>query len=335
MLAVVTVDTLDDSVNFSDGHTSLREAIFATNIVPGADTINFAPSLTAGGPAKMLLTQGELAITDSLTINGPGANLLTIDAQQASRIFNITATVGDFSITGLCLTNGRTVGGDVSYSGGAIRSLTTGQLTVAQCTILNNHIEGDRADGGGIFSQNSVTVVDCTVSGNSASGLDGDGGGIRTNGILTLVRSTVSNNSTAGVNAEGGGINAFNGADISDSVISGNKTTGPSGAGGGGVFVRYGTLSLSNSTVADNSTSGSDCRGGGLFVRFGNSTITGSTISGNLTTGDYAYGGGITTDTGIITLVNCTISGNSTSCSGRCHCVERDLCVSFQLHDQR
>ena len=134
MLAVVTVDTLDDTVNFSDGHTSLREAIFATNIVPGADTINFAPALTAGGPAKILLTQGELAITDSLTIDGPGANLLTIDAQQASRIFDITATVGDFSITGLSLTNGHTVGGDVSYSGGAIRSLTTGQLTVAQCS---------------------------------------------------------------------------------------------------------------------------------------------------------------------------------------------------------
>ena len=38
------------------------------------------PSLTSGGPATITLTQGELKITDSLTINGPGANLLTIDA---------------------------------------------------------------------------------------------------------------------------------------------------------------------------------------------------------------------------------------------------------------
>ena len=74
LLAVVTVDTLADTVDFNDGHTSLREAIFATNTVPGADTINFAPLLTANGPATILLTQGELKITDALTINGPGAN---------------------------------------------------------------------------------------------------------------------------------------------------------------------------------------------------------------------------------------------------------------------
>ena len=80
LLAVVTVTTLADTVDFNDGVTSLREAIFATNTVPGADTIDFAPALTAGGPATILLTQGELVITDSLTINGPGADLLTIDA---------------------------------------------------------------------------------------------------------------------------------------------------------------------------------------------------------------------------------------------------------------
>ena len=71
LLAVVTVDTLDDTVDFGDGVTSLREAIFATNLVGGADTIEFAAALTSGGPATILLTQGELAITDSLTINGP------------------------------------------------------------------------------------------------------------------------------------------------------------------------------------------------------------------------------------------------------------------------
>ena len=60
LLAVVTVTTLADTVDFNDGVTSLREAIFATNTVPGADTIDFAPALTAGGPATILLTQGEL-----------------------------------------------------------------------------------------------------------------------------------------------------------------------------------------------------------------------------------------------------------------------------------
>ena len=100
LLAVVTVNTLADTINFNDGLTSLREAIFATNMVAGADTIDFAPASPPSGPATILLTQGELKITDSLTINGPGANLLTIDASgndptptlingDGTRIFNI------------------------------------------------------------------------------------------------------------------------------------------------------------------------------------------------------------------------------------------------------
>ena len=68
------VDTLVDESdgNYARGDLSLREAIELANLYPGADTIHFDPALTAGGPAKILLTQGELKITDSLTIDGPG-----------------------------------------------------------------------------------------------------------------------------------------------------------------------------------------------------------------------------------------------------------------------
>jgi hypothetical protein len=55
LLALVTVDTLDDTVDLTDGRTSLREAIFATNLAGGSDTIEFSPALTAGGPATSLL----------------------------------------------------------------------------------------------------------------------------------------------------------------------------------------------------------------------------------------------------------------------------------------
>ena len=68
----VIVNTLLDVVDFNDGVTSLREAIFATNLASGPDTIEFAPALTADSPAKIVLTQGELKITDSLTIDWPG-----------------------------------------------------------------------------------------------------------------------------------------------------------------------------------------------------------------------------------------------------------------------
>src|SRR5688572_18262330 len=95
LLAVVTVSTLGDTVDFNDGVTSLREAVFATNLVGGADTINFAAALTSGGPAKLTLTQGELPITDALTIIGPGADLLTIDARGNDPTPNSTLDDGD------------------------------------------------------------------------------------------------------------------------------------------------------------------------------------------------------------------------------------------------
>ncbi len=129
MLAAVTVDTQLDLVDASDGVTSLREAIVITNQNIAPDVIDFASSLAG---QTILLTMGELAVTDDLTISGPGANQLTIDASgndptpsddngDGSRVFNIdndnSLSSLEFSISGLTLT-----GGDVSGDGGAVSS---------------------------------------------------------------------------------------------------------------------------------------------------------------------------------------------------------------------
>ena len=154
LLAVVTVDTNQDVVDFNDGVTSLREAIFATNTVPGTDEIVF--DFGHDGPETILLTQGELVITDSLTITGPGAELLTIDASgndptpelnngDGSRVFGINdgnlETFIDVEIAGVTLT-----GGDDSYTGGAI--LTGETLSLHAVVITDN----SAVWGGGIFS---------------------------------------------------------------------------------------------------------------------------------------------------------------------------------------
>src|SRR5262249_29149831 len=76
MLALVTVTTLADTTDANDGVISLREAIVATNAAPGADTIDFAPALTANGPATITWNSALPVITDALTVNGPGAALL-------------------------------------------------------------------------------------------------------------------------------------------------------------------------------------------------------------------------------------------------------------------
>ena len=149
MLAVITVDSLAD--NFaSDGNITLREAVQAANTDTsvdgsvagsGADTINFSASLSG---QTVTLAGLELEITEALTIDGSTLdNDVTIDADELSRIFNITAPTGDFQFNSLTLTGGRTTGDNVDNSdntnnGGAIRSLTSGNLTLNRSTITGN-----------------------------------------------------------------------------------------------------------------------------------------------------------------------------------------------------
>src|SRR6476620_11725486 len=69
--ATFTVANLADS-----GPNSLRQAVLDANAAPEADAIAFAPGLTG----TIMLTSGEIRITDPLIVNGPGAAVLTVDA---------------------------------------------------------------------------------------------------------------------------------------------------------------------------------------------------------------------------------------------------------------
>ncbi len=322
----LVVDTAIDEYDgdYSTGDLSLREAVGLANGSVGDNTITFDAAVFATAHT-ILLGLGEIDISEAVMIEGPGQGLLTIDAQQQSRIFNITATTGDFTLAGLTLTGGRTIGDNpfslvTTFSGGAVRSLTTGSLTIDQSTISGNTTAGEYADGGGIFSYGSVTLTSSTISGNSTTGDGAGGGGIFTDlfGSVTLTSSTVSGNTTAGnaglgARAHGGGIyTSFGDVTLTDSTVSGNSTTGH-GAWGGGIF-SSGNVSLTSSTVSENSTVGHGARGGGILasgVFAGNVTLTNSTVSGNSTAGDAARGGGIYSSNGV-TLLGSSVSGNST-----------------------
>ena len=108
LLSIYTVTNANDGVVAKAGDLpgSLRQAIFDANADAGADTIRFAANVT--GP--IVLSAGELDITDSLTIQGPGAANLTIDAAGKSRIFNVddgdSGTNINVEIDGLTLTGG-------------------------------------------------------------------------------------------------------------------------------------------------------------------------------------------------------------------------------------
>lgn len=246
MLAVFVVSNLDDA-----GPGSLRDTVALANGFAGADEIQFAVNGT------IALTSGEIEITDPLIITGPGADQLTIDAQQNSRIFNVTETTGNYTFRDLTITGGRTTGSNNppfvdTYSGGAISSRSSG-VTIENSTISNSATEGDYARGGGVFVRGSLELINSTVTGNHTIGRSAYGGGLSTDG-LTLVQSTISGNSTAGIQAYGGGI--FSGQlDVTFSTVTDNHTSDPT-ATGGGVFSADSGLHLDSSIVSGNTAGG-------------------------------------------------------------------------------
>jgi CSLREA domain-containing protein len=312
------VDTLADENgdDYSPGSRSLREAIKLANANPGVDTITFDPALWAAGAGKILLKFGEMAITDPLVIEGPGAGWLTIDAQQHSRIFNITATSGDFQFDGLTFTGGKTTGDQPNspmsdvFSGGAIRSMSLGTLTLNESWIVDNHTTGLRAQGGGAFSAGKIVLNRSVVSGNSTLGEEAHGGGLNAIGDVTLVESTVAGNGTAGLNAEGGGVRSFGNVEIEGSVIQQNHTQGDGGVGGG---VRGLSVSIADSSIASNSTAGNFARGGGVYGTM--VTVDQSTVSHNTTTGVSAWGAGIYSAANL-NVNRSTVAGNETASLG-------------------
>ena len=294
----IVVTTLADTVDFNDGLTSLREAIFAANTVPGADTITFAPALTANGPAKILLSQGQLAITDALTITGPGAELLTIDASGNDQgtsvlVFRDSDSSTQFpaAVSGLTLTG------------------------------------GNRSRGGGILSYESLDVKDCVITGNSGH----DGAAIYSvHGTLNLQSSTVTGNSS-----DKSVIGAFQGDLIlTDSTINENSLTGLSRAGI--VYAISGNLSIAHTTISSNSSDQSPLASNLPSAIGGHEcdvTADGLTAAANKSLGGFSMqdsttrtiqitdstfadndGTGINiSNRGTTTVTNCSISGNGNS----------------------
>jgi hypothetical protein len=92
---------------------------------------------------------------------------------------------------------------------------------------------------------------------------------------------------------------------LSQSTVTGNSTTGDRSRGGG-INTGLDSLTLIESVVSGNSTTGDNSDGGG--IQSGALTVTGSTISGNSTAGASADGGGIRAVN--LTLLQSTITDN-------------------------
>ena len=276
-------DPSDLDINtFDINDLSLREAITLANASPAVSSIVINIPSPVGVP-QVITVQSQLNISSSVSIEGPGSGLLTIDAQGGGdnvldgngfRIFEITdgneSSSTEVSISGLTLT-----GGDNSDSGGAISNFEN--LDLDDVIIVGNHA----GFGGGIGNELSgvLTLSNSTVANNTASQ---DGGGIFTRGTLAATNVKISGNSAVNV----GGAIAGSGDSLGDAIdltldqvsIDDNLAR----FGGGISNELSGLLTITNSTIADNESSQD---GGGIFTR-GPLTATNVTISGNSAAGE-------------------------------------------------
>ena len=267
LLTTLVVDSLSDvnDGDFSSGNFTLREAISVANLLAGEETITFDTDGVFATPQRIEMSGTELEISESLTIDGTGADSLTIDANGASRVVNITASDGEIALQGLTLTGGNVVGFGSVNRGGAIR-IEAGALTVANSVITGNDAQ---SYGGGIYAQStaSLTVIRSTVSGNNGSW----GGGILAYGQTTIESSTISGNSSM---SGGGGMYVAN-THIINSTISNNVA----GSGGGGIDVDGGvSVTMENSIVAGNSDSSGFAD---LRVRYGSTVAASYSLIGD------------------------------------------------------
>ncbi len=286
----LVVDRLDDSVSADEctasaNDCSLRRAIETAN---DGDTIAFDPTvfnLTSVAPqAQTIVLVGEIAITSDITITGPGASVLSVDAGPGTnRIFNVAAGT-TVSMSGVTLTGGSLP----ASSGGAILAGSGSNLSLTGVTVTGN----TAFVGGAIVAYNVLNITNSVITGNSAPG----GGGaisLVELGSLTLTNSTVSDNTG---NIVAGAIwasfeDGIPKVNVSGSTFSnncaGSRATAldpcPATGAGGAIFFQ-GTgipdsFSITNSTFLNNLGS----PGGGLY--YTNSSVgavVGSTFSNSI-----------------------------------------------------
>lgn len=266
-LTVPTIFTVNSTADTDDGvcdaTCTLREAINAAIANTGnGDLINFSSSGLFNNPQTITLLTALPDITESITIQGPGANLLTVrrDFNAATDFSIFTIAIGitnGVAISGMTISNGRDVGGAGQDGfGGGIDSLS-------DLTLTGVHVTGNEATtGGGVALAANGTFTNCTFSGNRITNSSGSGGGIRFDGdgerTLRVANSTISGNSTgfAGAGIQNISTSGNSRLEIVNSTITGNTAA----LGGGGIRTRTqsdpgatATTTLRNTIVAGNS----------------------------------------------------------------------------------
>ncbi len=299
LLSTFTVGNLNDS-----GAYSLRAGIQS-----GDATIAFKPGLHG-----TITLESELLITASVTINGPGANELSVSGNGSSRVFEVGA--GQVAISGLTITDGQ----EVAANGGGILIDAGAALNLGQVVVSNDSASADSSgnygNGGGIENDGSLTVTQSFFTNNVASG----------GAYGAPITGAITEGSAGGaIDSDGPSLT------VANCAFTNNEAVGPStgtGEGNGGAINSSSTGTITNSTFNTNEALGRTANGGALTMGE-NETFTAPSLAiSNCTfTGNEAVGangannsaalfggealGGAVANAGPLTIANSSFTDNA------------------------
>jgi fibronectin type 3 domain-containing protein len=291
---------------------SLVTALAAVSGSGQTGTVTLTPGCTYTMSAINNTIDGENAFPDvlgSVTVVGNGATITRPISAPSFRFF-IVDDGGSLNLSNVTLSNGSIPLGDL-HGGGAI--LNRSLLTVTGVTFLDNQSQG--TTGGGAIDNHDagqLTVTQSTFTGNV--GLQG--GGIEDEATLchtstpncgkaTVIQSTFTNNSTTQYGGGGfeGQLDGPNPALICGPWPWG---TAPCQEPGGAHDTLVGDTFSGNTSITE----------GGSIANFGTATLTNSTLYNNSTG---SGGGGGVQNTGTLSIVQSTIAANTSAFGANVH----------------
>ncbi|MBE9218590.1 beta strand repeat-containing protein [Dolichospermum flos-aquae] len=305
--AVVT--TTQDTINYTDGLLSLREAIIQANNANIDSTITLGEgtyTLAINGANEDLAATGDLDIklqNKTLTIRGQGKNKTILDANSLDRFFQVHsgATV---------ILSGVTINKGLGSYGGALAN--NGTLTILDSDFINNQSVGARGANGanGANGRDSWVTYFAGYYGagpvatpgengkNGENGEDGKGGAIYNSGTLTISNSLIENNKVTGSQGGTGGNGGLGGVtrvQIDWYISYEYKPNGNPGSNGSNGNAYAGAIY--------NENTGSIFINAGQFANNLATPITGGTADNGDVNGIYNNGGTVTINNTVLPVL--------------------------------
>jgi len=233
---------------------SLRMIIADTVNTVSGDVIDFTQLPMQCSTITLAPAGGAIQIhQDSLYLVGPGADQLTIDGGNPSRVLYHFGA-GTLGISGITIANGNYIGSLTPF-GGCIYSAAHISLvdsTVSHCSVTSSS-PSLSAVGGGIAAGGSLSLLDSRILDGHAFAEFGattfGGGAFASHGFVAHGSEISENSSIAigGGTGYGGGVAVFGQTDIESSTIAENRADSSGAMDLGGS--QQDSVTITNSTI--------------------------------------------------------------------------------------